>query len=103
MSKNIYKALSIKNAVNVFLLIYSGCKVEYYLSFQDICDKLSINPNSLRRITNSLSKAKLIKSVKDIYSKDKRKRVYIADSTLAELVLEIENPSKWGALKEGYS
>lgn len=94
MSRKVYKALSIKNALDVFLFVYSGCKVEYYMSFNDICDRLSIRKDSLRRITNALSGAKLIKSVKDANSSDRRRRVYVADKYLAEKICEIENPSK---------
>lgn len=94
MSRKIYKALSMKEALEVFLFIYGGCQVEYYVSFNDICDKLSIRKDSLRRITNALSNAKLIKSVKDLNSSDRRRRVYIVDRYLAEKICEIENPSK---------
>ncbi len=89
-----FRALGMKHALDVYLLIYGGCKVEYYVTFNEILDKLSIKRPSLRRITNTLVRAGLIKSTKNPSSTDKRSRVYIvSDGKFAELLLDMSNPS----------
>ena len=88
--QKIFKALSMKDALDVYLTIYAGCKIEYYLTFKQIAMKLSLKENTLRRITNSLSRNKLIKSVSGF----SRERVYVVvDSKLAEKILDMANPS----------
>lgn len=88
--KKVFGALSSKGVIDVFMQIYLGCKTEEYKSFQEIKDSLKINKNTLRRITNRLSRCGLISSAQPIESKDKRKRVYIVeDSKLADLIEQI--------------
>lgn len=89
-TQKIFKALSMKDALDVYLTIYAGCKIEYYLTFKQLAMKLSINENTLRRITNSLSRNKLIKSISGFG----RERVYVVvDSKLADKIIDIGNPS----------
>lgn len=88
--KKVFGALSSKGVIDVFMQIYFGCKTEEYKSFQEIKDSLKINKNTLRRITNRLSRCGLISSAQPTESKDKRKRVYIVeDSRLADLIEQI--------------
>lgn len=88
--QKMFKALSMKDALDVYFTIYAGCKIEYYLTFKQLATKLSLNENTLRRITNSLSRNKLIKSVSGF----SRERVYVVvDSKFADKVLDIANPS----------
>ena len=85
-----FKALSMKGALEVYLTIYSGCRIEYYLTFKQLAYKLDLNENTLRRITNNLSRNKLIKSITGF----RRERVYVVvDSKLADKVLDMSNPS----------
>ena len=53
-----------KGALEVYLLVYSGCQTEYYTNFESLVKLSGIKPDALRRITNNLSRAKLIKSIK---------------------------------------
>lgn len=88
--KKVFGALSSKGVIDVFMQIYLGCKTEEYKSFQEIKDSLKINKNTLRRITNRLSRCGLISSAQPTESEDKRKRVYIVeDSKLADLIEQI--------------
>lgn len=88
--QKMFKALSMKGSLDVYLMIYAGCKIEYYLSFKDLAEKLSFNENTLRRITNNLSRNKLIKSQSGV----SRERVYVvSDGSFAEKVLDMANPS----------
>lgn len=89
MNKKIFKALSMKDALDVYFTIYSGCSVEYYVTFEDLLEKINIKKDSLRRITNSLSRHGLIKSVGG-YRADKRKKVYVVtNADLPDLILKI--------------
>ena len=62
--QKIFKALSMKGAIDVYMLVYGGCQTEYYTNFNDLLRMTTFKPDALRRITNTLSRAKLIKSVK---------------------------------------
>lgn len=73
----IFQALSIRHALEVYLEIWQGCKTEEYRSFEEIREAINIKKESCRRITNRLSRLKLIKSIKNPNSEDKRKRIYI--------------------------
>lgn len=87
--RNIYRALAIKDAINVLFSIYEGCKIEEYLTFEDIVKKLNKPYGNIRRITNRLSSSGLIRSVK-ANTKDKRKRVYVVNSvTVCDLIKEL--------------
>lgn len=89
-----FKALSMKDSLDVFLTIYAGCKIEYYVGFNDISRKLGIKYNTLRRITNALVRGGLISSMKKPYSLDGRERVYVVcDKDFADKILDIANPS----------
>lgn len=89
-----FKALSMKNSIDVFLMIYAGCRIEYYVGFNDIIEKLGIKYNSLRRITNALVRSGLIASKKKPYALDNRQRIYVVcDQKFADYVLDMANPS----------
>lgn len=89
-----FKALSMKDSLDVFLTIYAGCKIEYYVGFNDISQKLGIKYNALRRITNALVRGGLISSIQKPYSLDGRERVYVVcDKDFADKVLDMINPS----------
>lgn len=62
--QKIFKALSMKGAIDVYMLVYGGCQTEYYTNFNDLLRMTGFKTDTLRRITNNLSRAKLIKSVK---------------------------------------
>lgn len=88
--RNVYRALSIKNAYLVLKDIYDGCLVCEYRSFDTLKNNLRINKATLRRITNRLSNCGLINSIKDSSITDGRKRVYvITDSELMEKISEL--------------
>lgn len=94
--RNIYRALSIKNAINVLMTIYQSCQIEQYLSFRDIEESLKIEKHSLRKITNRLSSCGLIMSVKDKNGTNGRSRVYVVSNTnicekIKELTIELSN------------
>lgn len=74
--RNVYRALSMKNGVNVLMDIYAGCKIEEYRTFSDLKKTYKMSEFSLRRITNRLSSCGLIKSVKG-KNEDGRTRVYV--------------------------
>lgn len=78
----IYRALSMKNALNVLTLVYNGNVVKNYMTFGDLKQMLKSDEYTLRRITNSLSRVGLIKSIKKGKMTDEadgRKRVYVID------------------------
>lgn len=94
--RNIYRALSIKNAINVLMTIYQSCQIEQYLSFSDIEESLKIEKHSLRKITNRLSSCGLIVSTKDTNGADGRSRVYVVSNAnicekIKELTVELSN------------
>lgn len=88
--RNVYRIMSVKNAHEVLIEIYKGNLSKNYRSFNDIQETLKMNKSSLRRITNRLSSCGLIKSVKNIQTEDKRKRVYIlSDISIVEEILRL--------------
>lgn len=88
--RNVYRALSVKNAYIVMAEIYEGCQINDFRSFEDILKRLKMNKATLRRITNRLSRSGVINSVKDENNPDKRKRVYvIADKELIEKLINL--------------
>lgn len=90
--RNIYRVLSVKNALNIYMEIYHGCLIEEYKSFKDLIKENRININSLRKITNRLSSSGLIKSIKDNKEIDKRKKVFVVtDSEIAESIKNLTN------------
>lgn len=88
--KKIFSALSAQRAIDVYMFIYQKCSTEEYAKFEDICEELKINKNTLRRITNLLSRNNMIYSAKPFGERDGRKRVYLVeDPKLADLILQI--------------
>lgn len=88
--RNVYRALSVKNAFAVLKEVYQGVLENNPRSFDDIQKNLKINKSTLRRITNRLSSSRLIISAKYEYLTDKRKRVYVIwDSFLIEMISKI--------------
>ena len=84
--RNVYRALSMKNSINILMDIYEGCKTENYKTFADLKKPYKISEYALRRITNRLSSCGLIKSVKG-KNKDGRTRVYVVvNADLCELI-----------------
>lgn len=87
--RNVYRALAIKDAINVLFNIYEGCKTEEYLTFEDIVKKLNKPHGNIRRITNRLSSCGLIRSVK-ANTQDRRKRIYVISSVaVCDLIKEL--------------
>ena len=84
--RKIFKALSMKDAIDVYMLIYAGCQTEYYASFNDLIKLSTIKEHSLRRITNTLSRVKLIKSVKGI---GKSKYYIVTNKEVAEDIYDM--------------
>ena len=88
--RNVYRVLSIKDAFSVLWEIYNGCMTEEYKTFENIRESLKMNKNTLRRITNRLSRSGLIQSSKSTSYHDKRKRVFvIIDSELFKKISEL--------------
>ena len=79
-----------KNAINIFLLIYAAEKEEYFMTFDDIVQKSTLNENTLRRITNSLSRNGIIRCVRDERAKDRRRKIYKCNKDIARIVLELQ-------------
>lgn len=74
--RNVYRALSMKNSINILMDVYEGCKTEDYKTFADLKKPYKMSEFTLRRITNRLSSCGLIKSVKG-KNEDGRTRVYV--------------------------
>ena len=91
--RNVYRALSIRDAFIVLKEIHDGCLVCEYRSFDYLKDNLKINKATLRRITNRLSNCGLINSVKDSSIGDGRKRVYVVTDT--ELVEKLSDVTQY--------
>ena len=88
--RNVYRALSVKNAYLVLREVYKGVLENNPRSFDDLQKNLKLNKSTLRRITNRLSASRLIFSSKYEYMNDKRKRVYVIwDSFLIESISKI--------------
>jgi DNA-binding MarR family transcriptional regulator len=88
-AKNIFSALSIKHAGDVLMEIDSLCQTEDYPTFKELSERTGLNRNTLRRITNKLSRVGLIKPTKK-NDGDKRQRVYvIRDVKLDEYIFYI--------------
>ena len=85
--KNIFKALSSKGATEVYMHIYHKCKTQEYPSFDEIRNELRINQNTLRRITNLLSRYGLIHSAQP-EGEDGRRRVYLVSSPALAMMIE---------------
>ena len=84
--RNVYRALSMKNSINILMDIYEGCKTENYKTFADLKKPYKMSEFALRRITNRLSSCGLIKSVKG-KKEDGRTRVYVVVNVdLCELI-----------------
>lgn len=81
-TQKIFKALSMKGALEVYMAIYSGCQTEYYTNFESLVRITGIKENALRRITNNLSRAHLIKSVK--YGTGRGRFYVVSDKDYAE-------------------
>lgn len=92
--KFVFRAFGMDKAIDVYLLIYDGCKIEDYVSFKQIKDKLRISEYKLRLITNRMSRIGLIKSVRDTRYQDKRKRYYVVKNAhFADKFCEFINPN----------
>lgn len=88
--RNVYRALSVKNAFAVLKEVYQGVLENNPRSFNDLQKTLNMNKSTLRRITNRLSASRLIVSAKYEYLSDQRERVYvILDSYLIESLSKI--------------
>jgi predicted transcriptional regulator len=88
--RNVYRVLAVKDALNILIDIYEKCKIEEYMSFNDICKKYKKSEPSIRRITNRLSRSGLVKSIKNPNSENGRSRVYIvSDATLCDKLIDI--------------
>ena len=85
--KGIFSALATKGAVEVYLYVYRKCKVKEYPSFDEIRTELKFNPNTLRRITNRLSRYDLIYSAQPD-GEDGRRRVYLVSSPALAMMIE---------------
>lgn len=85
-TQKIFKSLSMKGALDVYMLIYAGCKTEYYLDFQGLIKKTKIKYNALRRITNNLSRAHLIKSIR--YGAGRGRLYIVSDKDMAEKIYD---------------
>lgn len=84
--RNVYRALSMKNSLNILMDVYEGCKTENYKTFADLKKPYKMSEFALRRITNRLSSCGLIKSVKG-KKEDGRTRVYVVVNVdLCELI-----------------
>ena len=84
--RNVYRALSMKNSINILMDVYEGCKTENYKTFADLKKPYKMSEFALRRITNRLSSCGLIKSVKG-KKEDGRTRVYVVVNVdLCELI-----------------
>lgn len=85
-TRDVFRVLSIKHAEDVLWDIDALCKKEEYPSFVELSERLNLNKETLRRITNRLSRVGLIKSVKSVG----RQRVYvICDSELNECLFSV--------------
>ena len=88
--KKIFSSLSATRAMDVYMCIYLHGKKEEYPMFEEIAKELKMNKNTLRKLTNLLSRNKMIYSAQPNKEADKRKRVYLVeDNRLAELLLQI--------------
>lgn len=88
--RNVYRVLSIKNAINVLFEIQEGCKVEEYREFDYLCKFFNLDKFTMRRITNNLSSCGLIESRKNPNITDKRKRCYVVtDMELCDKIKEL--------------
>lgn len=93
--RNVYRALSVKNAYAVLKEVYQGVVENNPRSFDDLKEKLKMNKFSLRRITNRLSSCDLITAMKSTYLSDGRKRVFIiSDKFLLDKIFEITDYMK---------
>ena len=77
--RNVYRALSMKNSINILMDVYEGCKTEEYKTFADLKKPYKMSEFTLRRITNRLSSCGLIKSIK-ANREDGRARVYVVEN-----------------------
>ena len=88
--KKVFSALAEKNALEVYMYIYYRCTTGDFASFEEISKEQKMNKSNLRRITNRLSRCKLIKSIRPIKEPDGRRRVYIVESPeLAEIIRQV--------------
>ena len=94
VDKFVFRAFGMDKAIDVFLLIYEGCRIEDYVSFNQIREKLKMSEYKLRIITNRMSRIGLIKSIRDTRYQDKRKRYYIVkEAHFAEKFCDFLNPN----------
>ena len=88
--RNVYRALSVKNAYLVLKEVSRGVAENNPRSFDDLKEKLKMNKFSLRRITNRLSACDLIVAMKSTNLSDGRKRVFvITDKFLLDKIFEL--------------
>lgn len=86
--ERVFKALWKKGSEEVLAYIY-----QYYpVNFEEICAKFdTLSPSSIRKITNRLVRAHLIKNKKDKRFDDKRARAFVIDDENAVIaILELE-------------
>lgn len=77
----LFKTLAIKHSIDVLLLIYLKSKTEEYPTFEYLRKELHLANSTLRRVTNALSRNKIIKSVIPNTGEDRRHRVYVICNT----------------------
>lgn len=94
VDKFVFRAFGVDKALDVYLQIYEGCKIEDYFSFNQLREKFKMSEYKLRLITNRMSRIGLIKSVRDTRFEDKRKRYYVVkDSHFADKLFDFLNPN----------
>lgn len=86
--EKIFKTMYHKHTESILAYIYTNVSV----SFKEICENFpNLTPSVIRQITNRLSAAKLIKSIRDVRSEDKRAKVYVIKNETATIsILEME-------------
>lgn len=87
--RDVYRALSVKDALNTLMEIQILNSVDVPCYFETLTKNLNIDKHKLRKITNRLSRCKLIKSVRKPFSPDGRKRVFvITDRDVVDMIRE---------------
>lgn len=86
--EKIFKIMYHKHTEDILAYIYTSVSV----SFKELCENFSnLSPSAIRLITNRLSSIKLIKSIQDFRSDDKRAKVYVINNETAVIsILEME-------------
>lgn len=83
--KNVFSALATKGGIEVYLYIYHMCKTEQYPSFEDIRVDTGLKVDTLRRLTNRLSRYGLIYS-SQIPSGGRQRVFKVTNSAVAKLI-----------------